>query len=188
MACTHKLQGLGYVHSKILMTLHVSITFVYTGTHNVCQCLICAGSNGQLNEGSRGLVLLQLMPPERLLLCGGRPLNTAPEAGALEITVLRVSEIAPAILIMSPALIPYVHWLQAQRERERERERGEACPVHCSHLPISRPHSLLLVTLNSTSIANRLICFMSLCLPLSQRCVEYCPISLSDTFSTQVII
>lgn len=80
---------------------------------------VSTGSNGQLDEGSKGLVLLQLMPPERLLLCGGRPFNTEPEAGALEITELRVSEIAPAILIMSPTLIPYVHWLQAQRERER---------------------------------------------------------------------
>lgn len=83
-------------------------------------CLsVSTGSKGQLNEGSKGLVPLQLMPPERLLLCGGRPFNTEPEAGALEITELRVSEIAPAILIMSPTLIPYVHWLQAQRERER---------------------------------------------------------------------
>lgn len=70
------------------------------------------------------------MPPERLLLCGGRPLNTEPEAGALEITVLRVSEIAPAILIMSSTLIPYVHWLQAQREKEREK----ASSVPFSHL------------------------------------------------------
>lgn len=97
--------------SKILIvTQHV-----YAHTHTiVCHCLVCTGSNGQLNEESRGLVPLQLMPPERLLLCEGRPLNTEPEAGALEITVLRVSEIAPAILIMSPTLIPYVHWLQAQ--------------------------------------------------------------------------
>lgn len=77
------------------------------------------------------MVLLQLMPGERLLLCGGRPFNTQPEAGALEITVLRVSEIAPLILIMSPTLIPYVHWLQAQREK--------ASPGPC-------PHSILLVT------------------------------------------
>lgn len=115
------------------------------------------------------------MPPERLLLCGGRPLNTEPEAGALEITVLRVSEIAPAILIMSSTLIPYVHWLQAQREKEREK----ASSVPCSHLPISCPHSLLLVTWNSTSIANTLMCFMSQCLSLGRRCVEYYPISHS---------
>lgn len=78
-----------------------------------------------------GLVLLQLLPPERLLLCGGKPLNTEPEAGALEITVLRVSEIAPAILIMSPTLIPYVYWLQAQRMEERERRRARS-PAHIS--------------------------------------------------------
>jgi len=46
------------------------------------------------------------MPPERLLLCEGRPLNTELEAGALEITVLRVSEIASAILIMFPTPYP----------------------------------------------------------------------------------
>lgn len=109
-------------------------------THIVCHCLVCTGSNGQLNEESRGLVLLQLMPPERLLLCGGRPLNTGPEAGALEITVLRVSEIAPAILIMSPTLIPYVHWLQAQREKERERRLAQSpAPIFPSSAP--QPHA-----------------------------------------------
>lgn len=87
-------------------------------TDIICPCPACTGSNGQSNEGSKGLVLLRLMPPERLLLCGGRPLNTEPEAGALEITVLRVSEIASAILIMSPPLIPYVHWLPERGKRE----------------------------------------------------------------------
>lgn len=89
-----------------------------TSSQRVCLLSVSTGSNGQLNERPKGLVLLQLMPAERLLLCGGRPFNTEPEAGALEITELRVSEIAPAILIMSPTLIPYVHWLQAQRKRE----------------------------------------------------------------------
>lgn len=91
----------------------------WLSSQSVCRLSVSTGSNGQLNEGPKGLVLLQLMPAERLLLCGGRPFNTEPEAGALEITELRVSEIAPAILIMSPTLIPYVHWLQAQRKRER---------------------------------------------------------------------
>lgn len=104
---------------------------------------VSTGSNGQLNEGSKGLVLLQLMPPERLLLCGGRPFNTEPEAGPLEITELRVSEIAPAILIMSPTLIPYVHWLQAQRERERWSGLSQSS---APHRPISCPHSLGHVT------------------------------------------
>lgn len=90
----------------------------------------------------KGLFLFQLKPQERLLLCGGRALNTEPEAGALEITVLRVTEIAPAILIMSHTLIPYVHWLQAQRETHREK----AWPVNCPQLPISCPHRFLLVT------------------------------------------
>ena len=122
---TYELQDV--MNCKILTILSVSITFMYTHacahTHIVHHCPEWTGSNGCLNEESRGLVLLQLMPPERWLLCGGRPLNTELEAGALEITVLRVSEIAPAILIMSPTLIPYVHWLQAPRERKRERER-----------------------------------------------------------------
>lgn len=76
---------------------------------------------------------MQLMPLERLLLCEGRPLNTELEAGVLEITVLRVSEIAPPILIMSPTLIPYVHWLQAQRETEGEKAR--LAPVPSPLLP-----------------------------------------------------
>lgn len=115
----------------------------------VCRLSVSTGSNGQLNEGPKGLVLLQLMPAERLLLCGGRPFNTEPEAGALEITELRVSEIAPAILIMSPTLIPYVHWLQAQRKRERWSGLSQSPPPFPPTLPIvpsANPHSLGHVT------------------------------------------
>ncbi|PWA16333.1 hypothetical protein CCH79_00004530 [Gambusia affinis] len=83
----------------------------------------------------RDQMMEELKLLERLLLCGGGPLNTKLEAGALEITVLRVTEIAPAILIMSHTLIPYVHWLQVQRETHREK----AWPVNCSQLPPSLP-------------------------------------------------
>lgn len=106
--------------------------------------------NSQLNKKYRQLVL------ERLLLCKGRPLNTELEAGPLEITVLRVSEIAPAILIMSPTLIPYVSWLKAEGPAERRLVR---LPAPTS--PISCPCSALLVPSNSPSLPNTIICFMS---------------------------
>lgn len=114
-------------------------------SQRVCRLSVSTGSNSQLNEGPKGLVLLQLMPAERLLLCGGRPFNTEPEAGALEITELRVSEIAPAILIMSPTLIPYVHWLQAQRKRERWSGLSQPPPT-LPIVPSANPHSLGHVT------------------------------------------
>lgn len=129
----------------------VHLYYIYVHTHIVCHRLVRTGSNCQLNEESRGLVLLQLMPPERLLLCGGRPLNTEPQAGALEITVLRVSEIAPAILIMSPTLIPYVHWLQAQREKERERRLTQSpAPISPSAAPTASCWSLKIAPISQT--------------------------------------
>lgn len=70
------------------------------------------------------------MPAERLLLCGRKPLNREPEAGAVEITVLRVSEIAPAILIMPPHSYPLCPLAtstgggkEGERNREKQRER-----------------------------------------------------------------
>lgn len=90
-----------------------------------------SSSNGRrFKKGSKDLVHLRFIASGKIitLLGGGGwrgPLNTAPGAGALEITALRVSEIASAILIMSPPLIPYVHW---QRERKRERESSPSFP------------------------------------------------------------
>lgn len=83
------------------------------------------------------------MPAERLLLCGRKPLNREPEAGAVEITVLRVSEIAPAILIMPPHSYPLCPLAtstgggkEGERNREKQREREKGRPVQ-SPAPIS---------------------------------------------------
>lgn len=78
-----------------------------------------------LRFNAGGKIITAFGKREEVWGVGAGALNTAPGAGALEITVLRVSEIASAILIMSPPLIPYVHWL---RERGRGGWREERSP------------------------------------------------------------
>lgn len=92
-----------------------------------------------LRFNAGGKIITAFGEREEVWGVGAGALNTAPGAGALEITVLRVSEIASAILIMSPPLIPYVHWL---RERGRGGlERGKVPPTATT--PPTFPPTLL---------------------------------------------